>query len=234
LLDLPGIRGRDGLIVKEPGAVLLPEARVFIRPSGTLRFDDPLAGWHVVESPFSRLLGPEPFGRGNVLLLEGIVYDAAIGSAITLPPLGNGIPSERGYIHFTERERQLMRESHSLLGTARSISLRVLEGPGAALFEFAFLSFIIGVVNLFPIYPLDGGQIVTTMAEGLVPKQVLLFVRIASLAFFLGFLLTAEVKGYLLDAGAMIQGFVAQVRTRFMPTQSKHVTIDDCAISSTP
>lgn len=73
------------------------------------------------------------------------------------------------------------------LGIAKASGEKAREGPGSLFFLIAIISLQVGILNLFPLAPLDGGHLAIIAAEGLIRRDF-------SLA----------VKGWIMNAGALV------------------------------
>jgi regulator of sigma E protease len=73
------------------------------------------------------------------------------------------------------------------LGIAKASGEKAREGPGSLFFLIAIISLQVGILNLFPLAPLDGGHLAIIAAEGLIRRDF-------SLA----------VKAWIMNAGALV------------------------------
>jgi len=73
------------------------------------------------------------------------------------------------------------------LGIAKASGEKAREGPGPYFFLIAIISLQVGILNLFPLAPLDGGHLAIIAAEGLVRRDF-----------------SIAVKAWIMNAGALV------------------------------
>jgi regulator of sigma E protease len=73
------------------------------------------------------------------------------------------------------------------LGIAKASGEKAREGIGALFFLIAIISLQVGILNLFPLAPLDGGHLAILVAEGLVRRDF-----------------SVAVKAWIMNAGALV------------------------------
>jgi regulator of sigma E protease len=71
---------------------------------------------------------------------------------------------------FTSAEHR--KEVSSIVGITEGTQQAVASGAGRALVVLGFVSLVLGVVNLFPFLPLDGGHVLWSLAEKLRGRRV--------------------------------------------------------------
>jgi Zn-dependent protease len=141
--------------------------------------------------------------------------------AITLFALG-GVTTYPARTPMSPGRRFLVSAAGSGVGIAAGGSLLLLANAGAfrdlpdlvrvGISSFIFASLVWGILNWIPMLPLDGGQMLASALEGLVPKRAATLTRVISLvvglaamgaalyfeqffaAFFVAFLLMAGLR----------------------------------------
>jgi regulator of sigma E protease len=73
------------------------------------------------------------------------------------------------------------------LGIAKASGEKAREGAGAFFFLIAIISLQVGILNLFPLAPLDGGHLAILLAEGVVRRDF-----------------SVTVKAWIMNAGALV------------------------------
>ena len=98
--------------------------------------------------------------------------------------------------------------ARSVVGISYEVANAVAEGPLPYAWMIALLSLSLGVMNLLPIPPLDGGKIATELIEGLfrrpIPRRVTLaFSALGTLLLFslVFYLMYADVLRYVINKG---------------------------------
>lgn len=86
------------------------------------------------------------------------------------------------------------KQLHSIVGITEFTEEAVASGPGRALVIIGYVSLVLGVINLFPFLPLDGGHILWALAEKLRRRRVSLSAmwRFSSVGLLLLFFLVAN------------------------------------------
>jgi regulator of sigma E protease len=79
----------------------------------------------------------------------------------TVAGLGRALTSSKERSHLS-----------SIVGITEVTEEAVASGPGRALIVIGYVSLVLGVLNLFPFLPLDGGHIVWSLAEKLRGRRV--------------------------------------------------------------
>lgn len=64
------------------------------------------------------------------------------------------------------------KQLHSIVGITEITEEAVASGPGRALVVIGYVSLVLGVINLFPFLPLDGGHILWALAEKVRRRRV--------------------------------------------------------------
>ncbi|HEY1688201.1 MAG TPA: M50 family metallopeptidase [Solirubrobacteraceae bacterium] len=101
----------------------------------------------------------------------------------TVTSLGRAITSSK--------ERKQL---HSIVGITEFTEEAVASGPGRALIVIGYVSLVLGVINLFPFLPLDGGHILWALSEKLRGRRVSLAAmwRFSSIGLLLLFFLVVS------------------------------------------
>jgi regulator of sigma E protease len=73
------------------------------------------------------------------------------------------------------------------LGIAKASGDSARQGAGSLFFLIAIISLQVGILNLFPLAPLDGGHLAILLAEGVIRRD-----------------LSLTVKGWIMNAGALV------------------------------
>jgi regulator of sigma E protease len=98
---------------------------------------------------------------------------------------------------------KVRRQFHSIVGITEIAHETVAAGAGYALVFLGFISLILGVINLFPFLPLDGGHVLWALAEKLRGRRVSLMAmyRFSSVGIVL--LLFLVINGLSNDIGRL-------------------------------
>ncbi len=163
----------------------------------------------VTLTPVLDTVGGERVGRIGVLLEEarertgplgavaagaGVTWDSAVETVRNLGrvfgPQGIGRVLE---LLFTDEPRTL-RDPTSVVGVGRVAGATASSGPGDLLYLFAYVNVFIGLLNLIPLPPFDGGHLALLALERLRGRAIdarrIVPVSVAVLAFFVLFSLS--------------------------------------------
>jgi regulator of sigma E protease len=73
------------------------------------------------------------------------------------------------------------------LGIAKASGESARQGAGSLFFLIALISLQVGILNLFPLAPLDGGHLAILLAEGVIRRDF-----------------SATMKAWIMNAGALV------------------------------
>jgi membrane-associated protease RseP (regulator of RpoE activity) len=141
--------------------------------------------------------------------LDGVAVRHTFSRVLLVPTIKELLlPRERGVFRDTDAEVEAKtKPSNSSLGMW--LELAKLS-PGEACLHLALASLVIALINLLPIFPLDGGRVVSELFKGLVSDRVLVPLQVASLALLLGAILRLEVMGVIADVFQFWRGVNGQ------------------------
>jgi regulator of sigma E protease len=77
--------------------------------------------------------------------------------------------SSIGHAFTSEKVRH---EFHSIVGITQVAHESVSAGAGYAIIVLGFISLVLGVINMFPFLPLDGGHVLWSLAEKVRGRRV--------------------------------------------------------------